>query len=81
MPLHHVTPDDRAAQKHRAANIAAGAPPDALALRVDEFARRVRVSRTVVYQMIAAGKLRSVMISGRRVIPSSEAHRLLNEGA
>ena len=81
MPHQTITPEDRAAQKHRTANIAAGAPPDALAMRVDEFARAVRVSRTVIYQLISAGKLRSIMIGGRRVIPASEAHRLLREGA
>lgn len=58
-----------------------GAPADARAFRVDEFARRYRISRSTVYQLIGAGKLHSVLIAGRRVIPATEGDRLLREGA
>lgn len=53
--------------------------PDAY--QVQAATRRLGISRTTLYQLMAAGKLRSVKIAGRRVIPASEVRRLVAEGA
>jgi len=52
-----------------------------LAYQVDEFCRAVGIGRTSVYELIKENKLKTVMIAGRRVIPASEALRIVTEGA
>ncbi|MGB5087052.1 MAG: helix-turn-helix domain-containing protein [Methylocystis silviterrae] len=47
------------------------------AFRVDEFCEAYRVSRATVYKLMKAGKLRTVLIAGRRVIPVEAAEALL----
>jgi excisionase family DNA binding protein len=42
---------------------------------------KLSVSRSTLYQLIAAGTLRSVKIRGRRMIPTTELKRLVAEGA
>lgn len=49
-----------------------------LAYQVNDFGLLIGVGRSVIYKMINGGKLRTVMIAGRRVIPASEADRLLS---
>ena len=44
---------------------------------VDGFLNNVPIGRTSLYKLIKEGKLRSVIISGRRIIPATEADRLL----
>ena len=61
-----------------AANIAEKAR---LALSVDEAARRLGVGRQTIYNWLAAGKLSSVKIVGRRLIPVSAIRALLGEAA
>ena len=51
-----------------------------LAFRVGEFCDAMRVSRSHVYQLIKQGKLKTVTLGGRRLIPVSEAQRLLSGG-
>ena len=46
---------------------------------VDEFRRVVPIGRTSIYELIKNGKLKSVLICGRRIIPASEADRLLQQ--
>jgi hypothetical protein len=53
--------------------------PDAY--QVQAATRKLGISRTTLSQLMAAGKLRSVKIAGRRVIPASELKRLVAEGA
>ena len=50
-------------------------------LHVTEFGHRYGVSRSTTYKLMKSGKLRSVKIAGRRIIPDSEGERLLSEGA
>jgi len=52
-------------------------PMAPLALNVDSFARAMNIGRTSVYAMIKSGQIKSVLIAGRRLIPFSEANRLL----
>lgn len=48
------------------------------AYRVNEFCASHRVSRSTVYKLMAAGKLRTVLVGGRRLIPAEAAEALLN---
>jgi excisionase family DNA binding protein len=41
----------------------------AVVYRVDEAARAVRLSRSAIYELIRSGRLRSVKLGRRRLIP------------
>lgn len=51
------------------------------AYRVLDFCRAFGVSRSTVYSLMSAGKLRTVRVAGRRLIPADAAEDLLREGA
>lgn len=51
-----------------------------LAYRVNEFCRSVGISRSVFYELIKKGKIKTVKIGGSRVVPASEATRIASEG-
>ncbi len=55
-------------------------PVPPAALSPADAARELSLSRSHVYNLMAAGELRSVKIGRRRVIPYSEVTRLLQEG-
>jgi hypothetical protein len=62
----------------------ADSPPSAtqlpvLSLRIADFCHATGIGRTSTFEMIKDGRLRSVMIAGRRLIPIGEAERLINE--
>jgi excisionase family DNA binding protein len=42
-----------------------------LLLRVDEAGRRLNLGRTVMYELIRSGRLRSVKVGKLRLIPTS----------
>lgn len=48
-----------------------------LAWQVDPFCRAIGISRTTLYEMIKEQKIHTVVIGGRRLIPNTEAERLL----
>lgn len=52
-------------------------PP--LAVGVNDAARLLGVSRDTIYRLINSGKLKSVKLGGRRVVPIRELERLLEE--
>lgn len=54
--------------------------PQRLAIGVRDFCRSFGVSRSFFYEQVRAGKIKTVRIAGRRLIPTSEALRLLNTG-
>jgi len=56
-------------------------PVERRAYRVSEFCAAYGVSRSTVYKLQAEGKLRTVLIAGRRLIPVEAAEALLNGGA
>ena len=52
------------------------------AYRVRDFCKAFGVSRSTVYNLMADGRLRTVRIAGRRLIPADAAEALLQgEGA
>ena len=48
-----------------------------LAYTVDEFCFLMGIRRSTLYSLISDGSLRTVMLRGRRLVPASEAVRLL----
>jgi excisionase family DNA binding protein len=54
---------------------------DKIALTFAEAAHKLSVSRSMIYRQIAAGKLRSVHIGGRHLIPADALDALLREAA
>jgi excisionase family DNA binding protein len=53
---------------------------DPLAYRIDEAAEALRVTPATVYKWIAAGKLKSVKIGGRRLVSARALHALIEKG-
>ena len=49
------------------------------ALRVNDFCRLYGIGRSGVYKLLKEGKLASVVIAGRRLIPRDAAEALLRE--
>jgi excisionase family DNA binding protein len=47
------------------------------ALRVNEFCESYRVSRSTAYRLIAEGKLKTVKVANRRLVPVDAAEALL----
>jgi len=56
-------------------------PAEKRALRVNDFCSAYGVSRTTTYDLMKKGKLRTVLIGGRRLIPVEAAEALLSGGA
>jgi excisionase family DNA binding protein len=57
-------------------------PPDtALAYRVNDAAKVAGLSRSSLYLLIGEGKLRSVRVAGRRLIPADALRNLLHGAA
>ena len=52
---------------------------DKMAFRVQEFCDAIGLSRSSFYNLVKAGKLKTVVIGGRRLVPASEIARLLSE--
>ena len=48
-------------------------------LTIDAFCAADGIGRTNAYELIAAGKIKTVKIAGRRLVPTTEADRLLAE--
>lgn len=51
------------------------------AYRVNDFCRMFGIGRTGVYKLLKEGKLPSVVIGGRRLIPADAAEALLKGDA
>jgi excisionase family DNA binding protein len=57
-------------------------PPEiALAYRVNDAAKVSGLSRSSIYNLIAAKKLRSIVVAGRRLIPADALRQLLQGAA
>jgi excisionase family DNA binding protein len=56
-------------------------PDERRALRVDEAVAAYRIGRSTIYKLMAAGKLGTVKIGKRRLIPRDNMETLLREGA
>jgi excisionase family DNA binding protein len=51
------------------------------AYRVQDFCRAYGLSRSTVYLLMAKGKLRTVRVAGRRLIPADAAEALIGQEA
>jgi len=51
------------------------------AYRVNDFIKAFGIGRTGVYRLIKDGRLKSVMIGGRRLIPADAAEALLKSSS
>lgn len=51
-----------------------------LAYQINEVCHLVGISRSTLYELVNEGKLRTVMIRGRRLVPRSEVQNLLDGG-
>ena len=49
------------------------------AYRINDFCRAFGLGRTKVYELIGSGKLKTVTIGGRRLVPCDAAEALLNQ--
>ena len=54
--------------------------PNCLAFRVQPFCKSIGIGKTKFYELLAAGKIRTIVIGGRRLVPADEAQRLVREG-
>jgi excisionase family DNA binding protein len=54
---------------------------DKLALRINEVIITAGISRSTIYNLMAAGKLRTTKIGGRRLVLLEDLQKLLLEGA
>ena len=54
-----------------------GAP---LAYRVTQFCKSIGLGKTKFYELVRDGKIKTIVIGGRRLVPADEAQRLLREG-
>jgi excisionase family DNA binding protein len=51
-----------------------------LAFRVKSFCKSIGIGRTKFYELVRDGKIKTVVIGGRRLVPADEAQRLIREG-
>ncbi len=50
-----------------------------LAYTIPDFCKAVGLGKTKVYEMIKQGRLKSAMLEGRRIVPATEARRIIEE--
>ena len=55
--------------------------PEVLAYRINDACKALSVGRSSIYKLIKEGKLKSVTIAGRTLIPRTEIDRLIAGGA
>ena len=60
---------------------ALAAPIERRALRINDAAAAYGLGRSTIYKLMAEGKLSTVKIAGRRLIPRDNLESLLREGA
>jgi excisionase family DNA binding protein len=54
--------------------------PDTAAYRVSDFCKSVGLGKTKFYELLQAGKIKTITIGGRRLVPADEAQRIVREG-
>ncbi len=52
-----------------------------IAYRINDFAATMGISRTTIYGLIKAGKIKPIRLAGRTLIPAIEAERLVAEAS
>jgi excisionase family DNA binding protein len=56
-------------------------PTPETVLTIDEVAKRLKISKSLVYKAIGDGNLKSIRIGKRRLVPASEVQRLIESAA
>jgi excisionase family DNA binding protein len=51
-----------------------------LAYRVAQFCKLIGLGKTAFYERVKDGRIRTIRIGGRRLVPAEEAQRLVREG-
>ena len=51
-----------------------------LAYRVAHFCKSIGLGKTKFYELVRDGKIRTIVIGGRRLVPAVEARRLAQDG-
>ena len=51
-----------------------------LAYRVRDFCTSVGLGKTKFYELLREGKIKTISIGGRRLVPADEAQRIVREG-
>lgn len=59
----------------------AATKPPRLALTIEETCEALTISKPTFYELVGQGRLRTVMLGRRRVVPVSEVERLLADGS
>ncbi len=54
--------------------------PERAAWQVREFCETLRISRSTFWKYSALGKIKTIRIGGRVLVPAIEAHRITTEG-
>jgi hypothetical protein len=49
------------------------------ALRMNDFCRAYGISRATAYKLMRTGRLRTVLVAGRRLVPVDAAEALISE--
>lgn len=56
-----------------------GSPSAPLAHRIPDACQRIGLGRSSLYELIKAGRLQTVRIAGRTLVPEAELQRLIAE--
>ncbi len=56
-------------------------PKEKLARRINDACDALQISRSHLYSLAAAGKIKLIHIGGRTLVPEAEIDRLAEEGA
>jgi excisionase family DNA binding protein len=75
-----VSSEPNRAERRGAARNKERPPVERAAYQINEFLAAYPISRSHLYNLIKDGKIRSVCLGGRRLIPVEEGQRLLSEG-
>ena len=51
-----------------------------LAFQIKPFCKNIGIGVTKFYELVKDGKIRTIVVGGRRVVPVDEAQRILREG-
>jgi excisionase family DNA binding protein len=51
-----------------------------LAFRVSQFCEQIGLGKSAFYERVKDGRIRTIRIGGRRLVPADEVARLLREG-
>jgi excisionase family DNA binding protein len=65
----------------RKAGLARIDAPERLSWRINDACAALGISRSHLYDLAAAGKVKFIKIGGRTVVPDAEVQRLASEGA